>query len=166
MRYQLDVMATSVVDVVSRAGGWLFDRAMAGWDVTVLVAAHRDVRPLHILGAKAVDLEAALVGPERLPAALGVAAELYLADGRVRYGVHNALERGLSEVTLWGQHWPLELNHRVTSVHHELSSAARVFKAQALAAAAVPVKSVDQVETFRTATHNRQVGAANLIVAR
>jgi hypothetical protein len=35
MRYRLDAVAADVVDV-KFAGGWLFDRAMAGWDVTVL----------------------------------------------------------------------------------------------------------------------------------
>jgi hypothetical protein len=29
-RYQLDVIAASASDVVRAAGGWLFDRAMAG----------------------------------------------------------------------------------------------------------------------------------------
>ena len=51
MRYRLDVVAADVADVVRFAGGWLFDRAMAGWDVTVLVADHPDERPLRILGA-------------------------------------------------------------------------------------------------------------------
>ncbi|WP_343575423.1 hypothetical protein [Mycobacterium sp.] len=50
MRYRLDVVAADVADVVTFAGGWLFDRAMAGWDVTVLVADHVDERPLRILG--------------------------------------------------------------------------------------------------------------------
>ena len=57
MRYRLDVVAADVADVVKFAGGWLFDRAMAGWDVTVLVADHPDERPLQILGAQIVDLE-------------------------------------------------------------------------------------------------------------
>ena len=57
MRYRLDVVASNVVDVVKFAGGWLFDRAMAGWDVTVLLTDHPDDRPLHILGAQTLDLE-------------------------------------------------------------------------------------------------------------
>src|SRR3546814_1101974 len=36
MRYRLDVVAPTVAEVVRNAGGWLVDRAMAGWDVTVL----------------------------------------------------------------------------------------------------------------------------------
>ncbi|MBV9351060.1 MAG: hypothetical protein JOZ23_05930, partial [Mycobacterium sp.] len=60
MRYRLDVVAADVIDVVKFAGGWLFDRAMAGWDVTVLVADHPDDRPLKVLGAQTLDLEFAL----------------------------------------------------------------------------------------------------------
>ena len=69
MRYRLDVVAASVVDVVRFAGGWLFDRSMAGWDVTVLVADHPDDRPLQILGAQMLDLEDALASAgHRVPA--------------------------------------------------------------------------------------------------
>ena len=67
MRYRLDVVASSVVDVVRFAGGWLFDRAMAGWDVSVLLtdlADQPDGRPLQILGAQVVDLEVALASVE------------------------------------------------------------------------------------------------------
>ncbi|MGA8547342.1 MAG: hypothetical protein WB785_19075, partial [Mycobacterium sp.] len=60
MRYRLDVVAANVADVVRFAGGWLFDRAMAGWDVTVLLVDHPDERPLQILGAQILDLEYAL----------------------------------------------------------------------------------------------------------
>src|SRR5258708_15035725 len=60
VRYRLDVVAADVADVVRFAGGWLFDRAMAGWDVTVIVADHSHERPLQILGAQIVDLEHAL----------------------------------------------------------------------------------------------------------
>lgn len=53
MKYRLDVVASGVVDVVRFAGGWLFARAMAGWDGTVLltdVSGRTDARPLQILG--------------------------------------------------------------------------------------------------------------------
>ena len=85
MRYRLDVVAADVADVVKFAGGWLFDRAMAGWDVTVLVADRRgdpsDDRPLQILGAQALDLDDALAAMESgvatrpNPQAVAVAAE-------------------------------------------------------------------------------------------
>ena len=67
MRYRLDVVASSVVDVVRFAGGWLFDRAMAGWDVTVLIADRPDDRPLQVLGAQTLDLEYALTTVTGLP---------------------------------------------------------------------------------------------------
>ena len=150
-------MATRTVDVVNCAGGWLFDRAMAGWDVAALVAAHDDVRPLRILGVKALDLELALDGPERWPAALSVSADLYAAEERVRHAVGKAVRRGTAEVTVWGQRRPFELNRNVTSVHHQLSSAARSFKGKALAAAAILAGSVDPVETFVRAQYNPRV---------
>ena len=55
--YRLDVVAASAADVVSSIGGWLYDRARAGWDVHVLLAEHCDHRPLRILGMQAVELD-------------------------------------------------------------------------------------------------------------
>ena len=141
MRYRLDVVAASVVDVVRFAGGWLFDRAMAGWDVTVLLADLADCpddRPLQILGAQTLDLEDALAHRSETrprPQALAAAADLFGCDSRVRQGVLQALDHGVTEVTLWGETWPAELDDSVGLVQHRLSMAAQIFKAQALAAA-------------------------------
>ncbi|HEY9266306.1 MAG TPA: hypothetical protein VIQ11_17045, partial [Mycobacterium sp.] len=154
-RYRLDVMVGSVTEAVSCAGGWLFDRAFNGWDVTVFVAAcPGDVRPLHVLGAKAVDLEAALSGPERRPAALSVSAELYAANERVRRVVRNALRRRAAEITVWGGRRPPELRRRIEPVHHQLSTAACTYKLHALGAAGVHVNVVDGVETLGRAQRN------------
>src|SRR4051812_15299958 len=72
LRYRLDVLGVSAVDVVEAAGGWLYDRAMAGWEVTALLAQgghtrdirdigdSRDTRPLRILGVRALDLNSEL----------------------------------------------------------------------------------------------------------
>src|SRR5580692_6172670 len=57
LRYRLDVVAASAVDVVQSAGGWLYDRVMAGWEVTVLLPDSRDTRSLRILGVRVLDLE-------------------------------------------------------------------------------------------------------------
>jgi hypothetical protein len=152
MRYRLDVVAADAADVVRFAGGWLFDRAMAGWDVTVLLADHVDARPLQILGAQILDLEYALAraGHRPPPQTLAAAADLFGCDSRVRQGVVQALEHGATEVTLWGETWPAELDERVGLVQHRLSAAAHAFKAQALSAAAIPVDSIGLVETFRS----------------
>lgn len=152
MRYRLDVIAPSVTSVVTFAGGWLFDRVMAGWDVTVLVADRRNDLPLQILGAETVDLESALAAGlnHPRPHALAVAADLYAGDTRIREGVRQALEHGETEVTLWGDTWPAELDRRIDSVEHQLSVAARAFKARALAAAAMPYDSIGRTEIFRS----------------
>ncbi len=167
MRYRLDVVAASVVDVVRFAGGWLFDRAMAGWDVTVLVADHPDDRPLQILGAQVLDLEDALASVESRPRpqALAAAADLFGCDSRVRQGVLQALDHGVTEVTLWGENWPAELDDSVGLVQHRLSMAAQTFKAAALAAAAVPHGSIGHIEIFRSGLLACPSVAADLVPA-
>ncbi|HWE91683.1 MAG TPA: hypothetical protein VG317_19635, partial [Pseudonocardiaceae bacterium] len=45
LRYRLDVVAVSAADVVQSAGGWLYDRVMAGWEVTALLPDGCDTRP-------------------------------------------------------------------------------------------------------------------------
>ncbi|KZS59928.1 hypothetical protein [Mycobacterium ostraviense] len=167
MRYRLDVVASSVADVVQFAGGWLFDRAMAGWDVTVLIADHPDNRPLQILGVQTLDLEDALasVDTRPRPQALAVAADLFGRDSRVRRGVLKALDHGGTEVTLWGQTWPAELDDSVGQVQHPLSMAARTFKAQAMAAAALPQDSIGPTEIFRSGWMTCPSVAADLVPA-
>jgi hypothetical protein len=171
MRYRLDVVAATVLDVVTFAGGWLFDRSMAGWDVTVLVANHPDDRPLQILGARVLDLEEVLMSVQTRPRpqALAAAADLFGCDSRVRQGVLQALDHGVTEVTLWGprreEDWPAELDESVGLVQHQLSAAARIFKAQALAAAALPFGSVDHTEVFRSGLLAWPSVAADLVPA-
>ncbi|WP_280299803.1 hypothetical protein [Nocardia abscessus] len=152
MRYRLDVVASSVVDVVEHAGGWLFDRSVAGWDVTVLVADLSDTRPLRILGAEVLELEQVLAsrGQGRQPHALAVAAEVCERDSRARRGLSKALNDGGVEVVVWGEGWRSPPEHQVDAVVHRLSVAAQAFKAHALAAAAVPVVSVGMTEAFRS----------------
>lgn len=168
MRYRLDVVAPSVAEVVKHAGGWLVDRVMAGWDVTVLITAAEDLRPLEILGVETHDLETALEmwADRPHPQTVAVAADLFASDERVRRGVLNALDHGLTEVTLWGEHCPEELDETVGSVRHQLSAAARAFKAQALAATDDPYGGlVADCETFRCGVMARPSVAADLIPA-
>jgi hypothetical protein len=152
MRYRLDVVAPTVLDAVKFAGGWVYDRVMAGWDVTVLIGDQGDVRPLEILGAETRDLESVLGAWEDRPhpQTVAVAADLFDRDSRVLQHVRNALEQGATEVTLWGDGLPAEVDHSVDSVQHQLSAAARAFKAKALAAANDPeAADVGHTETFR-----------------
>jgi hypothetical protein len=150
MRYRLDVVAPTVLDAVAFAGGWIYDRVMAGWDVTVLIGNDDDARPLEILGAQVRDLESVLEAWEDRPhpQTVAVAADLFDSDPRVHQHVLNALEQGATEVTLWGERLPAELDKSVDSVEHHLSAAARAFKSQALAAANAEA-AVAHAETFR-----------------
>ena len=172
MRYRLDVVASGVPEVVRFAGGWLFDRVMAGWDVTVLIADGADDRPLQILGVDTLDLETALASVDHRPRpqTLAVAADLFERDARVRQGVLQALEHGTTEVTVWGENWPAELGKKTGSVQHWLSAAARAFKAQALAAAVrdaadVPEDAVACTETFCSGVTATRPVAADLVPA-
>lgn len=153
MRYRLDVVAPTVLDAVKYAGGWVYDRAMAGWDVTVLIADPGDVRPLNILGAETLDLESVLSTWEDRPhpQTVAVAADLVDRDPRVLAHVRNALDQSATEVTVWGERLPAELDSSVDSVQHRLSAAARAFKAKALSAADQTSEvGVGHIETFRS----------------
>jgi hypothetical protein len=151
LRYRLDVVAASAADVVQSAGGWLYDRAMAGWEVTVLLPERCDARALRILGVRVLELEAQLaaLGTGSTSQSLAVSAEAFTADARVRDTVLQSLETGLTEVALWGQApqgWPLRVNRTMTSGRHVLSAAARRFKGHALAAAGIPDVTVGPAE--------------------
>ena len=162
------VVAPSAVEVVQCAGGWLFDRVMAGWDATVLTTGCADSRPLRILGSRTMDLDAALARslPGPVPQAIAVEATLYESDQRVRRLVLESLRAGSVDVWLWGERWPADLDGDVGSVQHRLSVAARAFKAQALAAAAAPVDAINIAELFRSGRLPRSTsGSPGLVTA-
>ncbi len=148
LRHEMTVVASSVADVVASAGGWLYDRRMAGWQVNVLVSDRAGERALQILGAVALDLsgnlEAVSDDPDRA-ATLVVAADVYAADERVRRFVSTS-DRSRAEVALWGDTGRLGQN--VSSVSYRLSAGARAFKAQALLAAGIPSDTVPATEAL------------------
>ena len=151
LRYQLNVVASTTEEVVRSAGGWLCDRAMAGWDVNVLVAEGGDVRPLTILGATALDLDTGFVPMVRSASrigALAVSTDVLAADPHVRDEVLRVLKQELTEITVWGRQWPPELGRQAKSVQHRVSSAARAFKSHALAAAVGSADAVTATESL------------------
>jgi hypothetical protein len=153
LRHRIDVVAPTTVRVVQFSGGWLFDRVMAGCEVTVHVADHADSRALQILGARVVDLARTLAtrGRVTIPHTLAVDADLLNADDRVRLLVREAAAVNETELRLWGDACcPAELDREASAVCHRLSLAARAFKAHALAAADAPTELVDLTETFRS----------------
>jgi hypothetical protein len=155
-RYQLNVVASSMADVVRSAGGWLCDRARAGWDVNVAIADHHDPRPLTILGATALDLDAGFASMLKHASpggALAVSADLLRTDARVRADIGKVLKRGLTEVTVWGDSSQADFGRQVDPVEHRLSAAARAFKAHALAGMAASEGTPGRTESlFRIGT--------------
>ena len=149
LRYRLDVVGASAVDVVQSAGGWLYDRVMAGWQVTVLLPQRSDTRPLRILGVTVSHLDSEFDAPGPGRHSLAVSAEAFAGDARVRDKVLESLDDRLTEVALWGDGWPLGVNRATTRTQHVLSSAARTFKAHALAAAGIDCESVGSTEALR-----------------
>ena len=150
LRYRLAVVASDAVQAVRYVGGWMYDRSMAGWEVTVLLAETADPRPLRILGAAVLDLEDSLASPvhDIWPHAVAVAPELMADDPRVRRGVLDSLDQRRTEVALWGADLPAELDGRLDLAQPRLSAAARAFQGAALAAAGAPVTEVGGVEVF------------------
>jgi hypothetical protein len=144
------VIAPNLGEAVRYAGGWLFDLAAAGWDGVVITAEHADPRPAHILGARAYDLRAALAGPpaDRRMHAIMVEANLYSSSTRVRRMVQQVRCADLTELMLYGD-WPQSLDGTADPVRYRPSLAARAFKAQALAAAAVHADASEDIEIFR-----------------
>lgn len=151
LRHRLVVAAPTVAEVVRYTGGWLFDRMASGWDVLVLTAEGGDVRPLHILGAEAVGLEAALASPLRgpRPQAVAVAADLYRSDHRVRTRLDEALGAGLADARIWESGESAEQGDAESAARYTPSCAARAFKRQALVAAALPAGAGAHPEVFR-----------------
>jgi hypothetical protein len=142
-RYQLHVFAPNISDAVASVGGLIFDRAMAGWDVTVVVdrdpcgniARDIDDRPIRILGGRvAAPLSGLDPAEAPRPRLLAVATDVLVKSEQVRRLVLAARNAKASDVLLWGRHHPPNLNCRFVPVHHQPSAAAHVFKSHALAA--------------------------------
>jgi hypothetical protein len=149
--YELAVIAIDVGDVVRSAGGWMCDRVRAGWRVTALIPVESDIRPLQMLGVKALPFEnvyAAL--RESSPAAVAMASEVIEYDNRVRQDIQRVLLRGRTEVTFWGESSPHDLAGWIGEVRHRLSGAARAFKTQALITTSSTNAVAGPTEKFRS----------------
>lgn len=143
--YRIDVITDSVSEAVRHAGGLMFDRSRAGWDVVVLTDDRENSRALAILGARTqfpgqVDdrwhererdirtVVAAIGGPGAKGASVG--------------GL-----RPEPELLLWGPHVDDEPARALRPVRHRLGAAALSFKTHALHAIGV-VATVEECECF------------------
>lgn len=144
-RYRVDVVAPNVAETVQSVGGWVFDMAMAGWDVRVLVPGDVDDRPLRILGARTVGQPTSMGPADVPPDIIAVHGDFIARGSRGRDDVLAAIDFRGTEVMMWGTVWPPE---STGPWEHRLSVAARVFKAQALTAAKTSKTSCEQAEEF------------------
>jgi hypothetical protein len=147
IRYQLCVVARDVGELVDVAGGWICDRILAGWDVSVAVSEPRDLRPLQILGVTVMTQQRlSLISDDSGAASIAIAPGIFENNNHIRSEVLEALDRGGNEVTFAGPSLPSELGGRLAKRQHRLSGAARAFKAHALAAASVPHAAINGTE--------------------
>jgi hypothetical protein len=150
LTYDLVAIADDVDSLIAAAGGWLCDRARAGWQVTVVVPDGIEVRPLQILGVRtafASDPYQYLRGSS--PASLALPSELIAGHPQIAKFVERALERRIIEVTLWGDSVPERIAHHFDKVCYAGSDAARAFKPHALAAAGSAM-SEESIEEFHS----------------
>jgi hypothetical protein len=152
LRPRMALVGVSVREVVTSAGGWVFDHTMAGWDAYVVIDDVKGARALRILGARCVDRSASFDAgePGRWPHMLMVSAELYRLDSRVRDGVWNILKHGGTALTMWGPNCPVELEPWVNTALYRISAAASAFKPCALAASGAASTSEASDEVFHT----------------
>lgn len=162
-RHRLMVLAADAVDVIASAGGLLFDRVGAGWDVQVYLDepdTGSGARALQILGIKTC-MPSPQFDPARWPDFLLVGADLYRRNIFVRRLFGTAARRSRTEVAIWGGDWPTELERGIGPVQHRLSTAALAFKAHALRAVDL-TPDVSGAEYFRNGKRRFDIAAAML----
>lgn len=133
-RHRLLALGVDVGDLVEAAGGFLCDRARAGWDVTVVATDAETSRSLAILGVAtgAVTDDIVTAVRELAPGgAVAVAPDLLLRNARLRHELARPAGDGSVEILVWGS----ELGPGFDPVGHPVSAAARAFKSHALTAA-------------------------------
>lgn len=143
----MGVLAQSISDAVRCAGGLMFDRAAAGWDVTVYPPDDACPRAIQILGAKCGDLESLFSKDASLPTVLIVTASLH-ANRRVEAFVAAALSLDSVKVLFTGVDSPRDGALDDAGIY-TLGHAAHAFKTCAAEAAGLRPAAVSRSENFR-----------------
>jgi hypothetical protein len=137
-RYQFQVVAGHIADVVASIGGLIFDRAMAGWDVSVVLRGDSNHavndRPIRILGARLAERMSDPDDARALPRPhlLAVAADVMVTSDAVRRHVLALANDSGTDVLLWGLRHPTRFPRTFVAARHQPSAAAQVFKSHAL----------------------------------
>ncbi|WP_066901987.1 hypothetical protein [Mycolicibacterium houstonense] len=149
MTYRMHVIAGGAAELAANAGGLIVDRVMSGWRVTVGLLDGADSRAVRILGAELVDAAMPPGRPDEEQCVLVMGAD---AHARAISGDGHEFPAGYVEALLWGE--SPEPPHLYG---HNLSAAARAFKAQAVTAAGLTVHEVTGAETF-TSMNAKAIG--------
>lgn len=103
--HRILVIGSDSADVVRFVGGWICDRALSGWRVTVALKNTTDTEPIVILGAKPIPFEA--VAPDlpdvRWPCALAMAGDIFAEDSKVNRVLSSCRREALPDVMVWGE---------------------------------------------------------------
>ena len=162
-KHRLVVLTSETADTIASAGGFIFDRAAAGWDVDVYLSDDIDDRPFRILGVRTSSLHHA-VDTASEPDCVFIASSLYERDRATRRLFQKAAQTNHTEVALWGGDWPRELRPGIGVVEHRLSLAALAFKAEAMKAAGVNVPCA-RTEVFHSGSYRLAIAAPLLAPA-
>ena len=141
------VLAASIAEAAGAIGGWMVDRALAGYTTTVLTPDAGDTRALEILGAKAMEYTYERVFSEWFVdlGVLVVSAQLYLADPQVRAVVDARRNTDPEHTYLCGT---LPGTGFTVVEHQPISLAAQAFKRHACVAAGVCATAMSGTETL------------------
>ena len=145
---RLTVVGVDAADVVTAAGGLVFDAVRAGWAVDLYLETADDQRALQILGASGRPLSDGFGCEADWPSAIFLAADLHRRHSGVRSFVRDADRRERTDVAIWGEDCPSDLATGAR-IEHKLSHAAAAFKRHALDAAGL-TPQLTQTEPFRS----------------
>jgi len=146
--YRILVIGSESADVVRSVGGWICDRALSGWRVTVALRDTTDTEPIVILGAKPIPFEAFAqdLSNGLWPCALAIAADIFAEDSKVDRLLSSCRREDLPDVMVWGESPQAANAHLGDDEQHMSSRAARAFKAHALVAVGIPPHAAEDTE--------------------
>lgn len=147
-RYTMGVLAQSASDAVQCAGALMFDRAAAGWDVTVYTPPEDTCSlAITIVGAKHRDLETLFSGDAPFPTVLVVTTSLHAASRPVEAHVAAALATHATEVLFTAVDDAHDAVYEDDCLY-TFGSAASAFKKIAVQAAGVQIATFGPSEHF------------------
>lgn len=161
-KHRMTVFASSSTDAVAYAGGLIFDRVGAGWDVQIHLTTDSpgDGRALQILGIQKPMQSTPFDGTE-WPDLILIGPDVYRQNAQARRIFTAAARRPPTEVAMWGDEWPTNLHPGIGQVEHRLSTAARAFKAHAMGAAGLK-PAVIRAEQFHSGQRRFDIAASLL----